>query len=101
MIYNETALTRMPAGVAESQVETTPASLRDLARPAISAALLWAGQELVPRLAELALSQLIWRIQTVERTPIALGSQRGAQAGPCWTGGRRRRRRHQNSKHRQ
>lgn len=99
-VHQPTELIPAPVGAIQTRAPVPSVSLLDLARPALGAALLWTGRELVPRLAELALNQLNRRTRPVQRT-VDLRSQHDIQIARRSTGGRgrrqgRRRQRYQN-----
>ena len=98
----------VPGGRRLSLPAASSRSLRDLAAPAVGAALLWTGREVVPRVAALLLDLLDRRSQAARGAPLGLDTssrQRLASAnrmpleeqGLVGMGrGRRRERRHRN-----
>jgi NAD-dependent dihydropyrimidine dehydrogenase PreA subunit len=72
------------------KAQPSPVPLRARVLPAVGAAVVWAGREIVPRLMDYALHSL-------ERRPVDRRSSRGRAAGAgngagmCWGGGWRRR----------
>jgi ferredoxin len=93
----EPMVVREPAGAIETRSAVRPVSARSLILPMIGSALYWAGCELVPRLAHLALDSLNRRIVPAGPTTADLGI--GPQ-GRSSRGGRQERRRRQRSRKR-
>jgi NAD-dependent dihydropyrimidine dehydrogenase PreA subunit len=67
----------------DERLSTAKPRLRDLALPVIGSTLLWAGREILPRMAPLALNLLDQRIRsTAKQTPAApLATERPAPTG--------------------
>jgi len=85
----------------EQQLQPRHTPLRDSILPALGAALLWTGRELVPRVADLALGYLDRRIQSTPSTPaqkvMRPSSRQVSRPARGGGSGRRRRRRRRNS----
>ena len=82
-----------PVEVISIQQRSDSESLRSLALPALSSVLLWTGREIIPRLADLALSYLDRRLQPSESDFNYQKIQMRGQRSSRPRNGRRRRQR--------